>query len=517
MSDKKSDYDRFSGVLMHPTSLPNPYCFGGFGKEAREWLKLLSKNGIGVWQFLPLSPTDESGSPYSSPSSFAINTWFLDVDDLLIEGFLLEEDIKNLPIKNDVSKDTLDEYFLLANKRSKAIGRALRECWESQSSQVHNEFKDWSCKQLWLEDHTLFMQIRYENKQLPWWEWPSELANYNKLTLSNYKKQKKEALLEHSLLQWHLYRQWNSLRNLARELGVLLFGDLPFYVSRDSADVWSNRSLFSMLSDGSVYQQSGVPPDYFSETGQLWGNPVYRWKRHQLSNFRWWKQRFARQFEQVDLLRIDHFRAFKALWKVSGRDETAQNGYWSPSPGLKILSLLRRVYGKKLPLVAEDLGVITQDVEKLRDYFNLPGMKILQFAFDGNPDNPYLPENINTYNAVVYTGTHDNSTTETWWNQLNQDIKEKVSQRVSGDSLEPSWRLIEIGLSTKSILFVAPIQDLLSLNDEARFNTPGTLGGNWIWKLEKFDDTVIKAIVRYGQKSRFYGRFSENVQKLIGQ
>ena len=513
MNKPSPNQNRFCGVLLHPSSLPNENLCGGFGKESRDWLEILAKNGVSAWQFLPLSPTDSTGSPYSSPSSFAINPSFLDVNDLVHDGFLFPEQINQLP-GNELKDKNLFENFALAELRSRIIGQQLRESWEKQSFEIHSEFKNWCKKQFWLEDHALFMQIRFDNNQLPWWEWPTEFASHDKSCLSIYKNEKQQLLLEHYLLQWHLFRQWNLLRNLARDLGVLLFGDLPFYVSRDSSDVWSNRSLFAVLSNGDIDHQSGVPPDYFSETGQLWGNPVYRWKRHHFSNFRWWIRRFARQFEQVDLLRIDHFRAFKALWKVPGNNKTAENGWWSPSPGLKLLSLLKKKYGGKLPLVAEDLGVITKDVENLRDYFNLPGMKILQFAFDGNWDNPYLPENINDYKSIVYTGTHDNPTTNGWWDDINEDIKDRVHQRFSGNQEEPSWKLIEIGMSTKSCLFIAPIQDILCLNNHARFNTPGTVGKNWSWRLNGFDEVLTTAIKNYGDLARHHGRCSADVNTL---
>ncbi len=514
MNKISSNANRFSGVLLHPSSLPNEYLNGGFGQESRDWLKLLAENGIKVWQFLPLSPTDSTGSPYSSPSSFAINPHFLDVKDLVRDGFLTFDQSIKLPGFGFKDKN-LSDRFEISELRSRKLGQALRESWNKQSLKIHSEFTNWFNKQFWIEDHALFMLIRYEHNQLPWWEWPSNFSSYNKSDLTAYKNQKKELLLEQYLLQWHLSRQWSLLRKLAKELGVLLFGDLPFYVSRDSADVWSNRSLFSVLSNGEIYQQSGVPPDYFSQTGQLWGNPVYRWRRHQFSKYRWWKSRFAKQFEQVDLLRIDHFRAFNALWKVPGKDNTAQNGFWAPSPGLKLLALLKKKHGGKLPLVAEDLGVITKQVENLRDYFNFPGMKILQFAFDGNLDNPYLPQNIKDYKSVVYTGTHDNPTTKSWWEGLNDDTRSKVLEMSKGNQEEPSWKLIDIGLSTKACLFIAPIQDILCLDNRARFNTPGTVGSNWTWRIDKIDDWLKESISRYGDLARNYGRDSHDIYTLI--
>ncbi len=515
MSKTSANLKKYSGILLHPTALPSKRICGGFGQEARSWVKLLSENGIGAWQFLPLSPTDSTGSPYSSPSGFALNPWFLDENDLVHDGFLTIEKFKELPgsVFDDSSRF---DNFKLANIRSRKLGEALRESWNSQNAEAHIEFNNWKEKQWWLSDHALFMEIRFQNNLKPWWEWPKNFANYNRKVLDKYEHDHRNQLLEHFLIQWHLFRQWKKIRLLAKELDVLLFGDLPFYVSRDSSDVWANRSLFSVLSDGELLSQSGVPPDYFSSTGQLWGNPVYRWQRHKLSKFRWWRKRFARQFEQVDLLRIDHFRAFNAFWNINGIDKTAQRGYWSPSPGLQILSLLRKQYGKKIPLAAEDLGIITPDVERLRDHFDLPGMKILQFAFDGNLDNPYLPENINNYKSIVYTGTHDNSTTNGWWNEIDENTKLRVYEKLSSkEESSPAWMLIDIGLSTKSCLFISPLQDLLDLDNHARFNTPGTVSDNWSWRINDFDEKLLNALSKYGKLAISRGRSSQGIFSLI--
>ncbi|KGG12242.1 MULTISPECIES: 4-alpha-glucanotransferase [Prochlorococcus] len=503
---------RFHGVLLHPSALPNANICGGFGKEARKWLKLLASNGISVWQVLPLSPADQTGSPYSSPSSFALNPWFLDVEDLVADGFLSPTILDELT-QGEEYCNSVD--FDLANLRSEKLGQALREKWTSLRESLHKEFKNWVSKQFWLEDHALFMELKRQNSGLPWWEWPQSFASHNKKELNKLKHKYKDKLLEHFLLQWHLERQWLKIKTLAKDSGVLLFGDLPFYVSRDSADVWANRSLFSVLSDGSLYKQSGVPPDYFSETGQLWGTPVYRWKMHKKTHFNWWRKRVLRQWAQFDLLRIDHFRALKGFWAVPGNHNTAQDGYWFPSPGLKLLKSLFLDNNFKLPLVAEDLGIITQDVELLRDFFDLPGMKILQFAFDGNSGNPYLPENINRYRSVVYTGTHDNPTTLSWWSSAGDDVKNSVSNYLQSDIASPPWKLIEVGLRTKACLFIAPIQDLLSLDDKARFNIPGTISGNWKWRLNKFDEELFTALKDYGDLGRNCDRQFENVYSLL--
>ncbi len=513
MSEQKINSDRFCGVLLHPSSLPNSGICGTFGTEARTWLKYLAKNEIAFWQFLPLAPTDSSGSPYSSPSSFAINPWFLDAHDLVDDGYIPKISLEVLPGTISSNKKLLD--FGIADDRSNALGKLLRESWHLQSPSRQFRFAEWCDKQFWLEDHSMFMELRKQNNRLPWWQWPKHFALREMFQLNKWKYNNNELLLEHKLIQWHLHLQWQRLKKISNELGIFLMGDIPFYVSRDSADVWSNKTLFSVNSEGRILFQSGVPPDYFSETGQLWGTPVYRWNKHKRTHFRWWRERIKRQWQLVDLLRLDHFRAFSGFWKINGDQQTAQDGFWSPSPGLHLLNLLRRDCGGKLPLIAEDLGVITDDVEILRNYFKLPGMKILQFAFDGNNDNPYLPENIHDYRSIVYTGTHDNSTTYGWWLTLNDSNRSNIIQKYGGDFVKPYWRFIEIGLNTNTLLFIAPIQDLLGLDNKSRFNTPGTIRGNWSWRLEKFDSCLIEALENYNRLSKRSGRIFHNLKSSV--
>ena len=487
--------DRNSGILLHPSSLPDSPVCGSFGNPSREWLKELSLSGVGVWQFLPLAPPDPMGSPYSSPSSFAFNPWFLDENDLYREGFLetIFEGTENINKKVD---------FQLANSKAKSLSSSLVKFWERQDLSIKEEFEIWCKKQFWLDDHSIFMELRTQNKNDPWWKWPEKFAMYDKKELAKWKEENQNELLGHNLIQWHLDRQWKSIRKLAKELGISLFGDVPFYVSKDSADVWSNRSLFSILSNSDTFLQSGVPPDYFSETGQLWGNPVYRWSRHRANNFRWWRQRISRHLEQADFLRLDHFRALEAFWAIPGNDLTAQNGFWLPSPGKKLLGLIKRDCSEKLPLVAEDLGIITAKVEKIRDDFELAGMKILQFAFDGNEDNPYLPKNIQDENWVVYTGTHDNSTTLGWWRDMHHDQRQLLKEKIIDHENFSSWELIRIGMQTKAKLFIAPMQDLLNLDDSSRLNKPGTIENNWSWRLTRNDLNIKESIRRFGNLAK---------------
>ena len=423
------------GVLLHVTSLPG----GSFGVGAQQWLQLLSRHRVGVWQVLPLAPTDGTGSPYSSPSGFALNPSLLDQQDPLPP-------------------------------------------WTEQSTA---DYRQW-CRQQrhWLQDHARFMVLRARFEQQPWWQWPEPAARRSKAFLRQLDRDEAPAIEAEKQQQWWLQQQWQRLRGVAADCGVQILGDLPFYGAHDSADVWSLPQLFSLRRDGSLEQQSGVPPDYFSATGQLWSTPVYRWSRHRLNGYRWWLRRLERQLELFDLLRIDHFRALAGYWSVPGGDDTAQNGRWLPSPGRSILKRLKQRCGGRLPLIAEDLGVITPDVEALRDGFQLPGMKVLQFAFDGDPANAYLPHNFASGSWVAYTGTHDNATAIGWWQELSDERRRQV-EAVLGHPVEaPGWELLRLALASTADLAVVPLQDLMSLGDEARFNTPGTASGNWSWQLQ---------------------------------
>ena len=480
---------RSAGVLLHPTSLPGTPACGTLGAQARAWIDLLAEAGVGVWQLLPLAPPDGLGSPYSSPSGSALNPWLLDADDLVAEGALQPEDLAGVPGGGGERTDPRE-----AAARSRALARALAQRWPERGEEERRAFRLWRQRQrFWLPDHCLFMALREKHGLRPWWEWSPALVRRSRRALRAAAHEERQAVLEEGLLQWHLQRQWERLRERARRLGVTLFGDLPFYVAHDSADVWSRQGLFSLDRHGRLLAQSGVPPDYFSSTGQLWGTPVYRWWLHRLTGFRWWLRRLERQLDLFDLLRLDHFRALEAYWSVAGEATTAEEGDWCPSPGAQLLRSLRKRCQRegrlrsdgRLPIIAEDLGVITPDVERLRDYFALPGMKILQFAFDGQSTNPYLPANYQGPHWVVYTGTHDNATTLGWWRQLDDGVRGQVAALVGGEVRSPGWQLLEVALRSSAELVVVPLQDLLELGDEARFNTPGSTEGNWSWRLDR--------------------------------
>ena len=503
MSKQKVLKKKSLGILMHPSSIPGGEVCGTFGKGAKEWIKKLEKHGIEYWQFLPITPTDSTGSPYSSPSSFALNPWFLDIEDLIEKGFILISKKIELGLTTQ-NKNYFD--FDLANAYSEKLGDLLLQSWSSQSEERKLDFYKWTNENFWVEDYSIFTVIREEFNMLPWWQWPKEFKLKNNKFLKSWIKKKSEKILIKKLIQWHLDKQWKDIKNFAKLCNVNLIGDLPFYVSWDSADVWSNKSLFSIFKNGDLIFQSGVPPDYFSSTGQLWGTPTYFWSKHKNTNFYWWRNRFKRQFELMDLLRFDHFRGLAGYWRVNGNSKTAIHGKWISSPGRSLLNKLKIDLGtESLPIIAEDLGVITPDVEKLRKNFKLPGMKILQFAFDGNKDNPYLPRNINGENWVVYTGTHDNSTSISWWDSLEGNSKKRIRDEYKF-SEDPSLSLIEIGMKTDANLFIAPIQDILSLDDSSRLNIPGTTKNNWKWKLNRSLEEIEDNIKNFSELGDKFGR-----------
>jgi len=491
------------GILMHPSCIPGGRVCGTFGRGAKDWIKKLQSHGIEYWQFLPLTPPDSTGSPYSSPSSFALNPWFLDIDHLIEEGFIFISNLEELGPTNQ-NNNYID--FDAAINLTKNLGRLLLQGWSCQSEERKIDFNKWIRKNSWVEDYATFVVIREEFNMLPWWRWPKDFKIKNNEFLKSWTNTNSEKILIEKLIQWHLDEQWSAIKKFAKSCNVKLIGDLPFYVSRDSADVWSNKSLFSILKNGDLIFQSGVPPDYFSSTGQLWGTPTYFWAKHKSTNFNWWRKRFKRQFELVDLLRLDHFRGLAGYWRVNGNSKTAVSGRWINSPGRALLNKLKIDLGTNfLPIIAEDLGVITHDVEKLRENFELPGMKILQFAFDGNEDNPYLPKNIEGENWVVYTGTHDNSTSISWWECLENNDKKRIKEEYEF-SENPSWSLIKIGMDTNANLFIAPIQDILSLDDASRLNIPGTIKNNWKWKLNRPLGEIEDNIRRFSDLGNIFGR-----------
>lgn len=464
---------RRSGVLLHPTSLPGPGRVGRIGPEAVRFLDWMQAAGFSLWQLLPLNPPQEDGSPYACISAFAGDIRLIDPDRLVADGWLADGG----------GRTPLGQVLSDARRGLEADGGAA---WE--------EFRAFCTEQAsWLEDFALFVVIKRLQGNRPWWTWPTPLRGREPARLEQLRAEAKEALEGVRFSQFVFFRQWHGLRAEANARDILILGDMPIFVAHDSADVWAHPEYFDLDPQGQPVTLAGVPPDYFSETGQRWGNPHYRWDRMAADGFHWWLQRIGWALEGLDGLRIDHFRGFEAFWSIPASEPTAIAGSWQPGPGAALFEALLQHFGE-LPLLAEDLGVITPEVTALRDHFALPGMKILQFAFDGSPDNPYLPEH-HEERGVVYTGTHDNDTTLGWFESLPEASRTFVLESLGGSvkAKDMPWALIEAAFASPARVAVIPMQDAMALGGDARMNTPGTAQGNWSWRFDWKDLPVQRA------------------------
>lgn len=439
---------RRAGLLLHISSLPE----GNLGKHAYYFIDFLKKAGFSVWQMLPIGPT--SYSPYQCYSAHAGNLDFIDWQAWQEE----------LQIEQPYPLTMAYQLF-----KQKAAGHWI---------DVFEKFKQE--RQYWLKDYCTFVSLKEHFNGQPWWEWPEAVRLRNPDTLTEYQNKLAQDIDAQAYGQFVFCHQWQNVKHYANERGISLFGDMPIFVAHDSADVWSHPEAFKMDKRGNLISVAGVPPDYFSATGQRWGNPHYDWDQMKQDNFTWWQERMASQLICFDIIRIDHFRGFEAFWEIPASEPTAVNGHWVKAPGQALFQTLYNKF-KDLPLVAEDLGIITEEVDKLRLDFNLPGMKVLHFAFDKNPNNPYLPHNHEKL-SVAYTGTHDNDTTVGWYQKLNEEYKQFIHDYLSYPQESMPWTLIRSTLASVSSLAVIPMQDLLELGSEHRMNTPGTTDGNWRWR-----------------------------------
>jgi len=470
---------RQSGVLCHPTSLPT----GEFGPDAYHFVDFLAVSGFGVWQLLPLNPPDDQGSPYIGGSALALNTHFISSHLLREWGWLAEDASHNHALMLEMSHRHFQEH---ADKKDK------------------QRLKGFTRKQAyWLDDYTLFECIKRDQQGKPWYEWPKSLRDKGERAIEHVRKKHADDIAQIIYEQFVVDRQWQALREYATSRGVRVFGDLPIFVSLDSADVWANRDNFQLFKNGQPKVVAGVPPDYFSETGQRWGNPLYNWEVMEKDGFKWWLARMRRQLELYDLVRIDHFRGFEACWEIKAREESAIKGKWVKSPGDALFKCFNKHFGD-LPLVAEDLGVITEDVEKLRHRYHLPGMKILQFAFDGDVNNAYLPH-CHENDSVVYSGTHDNETTLGWYLGIDENTRADVNDYFACGEDDMPWPVIRATLSSVANMAVIPMQDLLALDNSARMNVPGVSKGNWAWKFHwgQVPDSLSAYLLRL---NTLYGR-----------
>ncbi|MDB9313006.1 4-alpha-glucanotransferase [Spirulina sp. CS-785/01] len=476
------DFERASGVLLHPTSFPSRFGIGDLGQGAYEFVDFLAKSKQKLWQILPLGPTGYEHSPYTMNfSAFAGNPLMISLEKLAEEGLLKAEELQPLT-GDDIQSDQVNFARVIPHKT-----QYLQQAFETFRSQpIPPEFEQFCQEQaVWLEDYVLFMVIHEQFPEQMWNEWEYDLRHRNPDALKAKAEECKDRVFYHKFLQFKFFEQWKQLRSYANERDIKIIGDVSIYVCENSADVWAHPEIFKLNPETlKPTYIAGVPPDYFSATGQLWGNPVYDWEKLKETEYAWWIERFRATLEYVDLVRIDHFRGFEAYWQVPFGETTALSGEWVEAPGEDFFETLRNKLGY-LPVLAEDLGIITPEVEALRDQFGFPGMKILLFAFSEGADHPYLPHNF-PRNCLVYTGTHDNDTTLGWWEKAGETEKANVAFYLGYDSPEdiPSitWGLMRLALSSVANQAIIPLQDILSLDNRARMNDPSVIPGNWRWR-----------------------------------
>jgi 4-alpha-glucanotransferase len=475
-------FDRLSGILLHPTSLPGPYGIGDLGRQAYKWLDFLAASGCGIWQVLPLGPTGYGDSPYQCFSTFAGNPYLVSFELLLEEGLLSKEDLEDMPSFDSRKVD----YGALISWKVELLNKAFERF--QKGSLYEEEYQQFRFEQhLWLEDFAFFMALKEKYGGGPWVNWPEPLRKRSVKETNEARRQNDEDIRKQIFRQFIFFRQWRRLRDYAHEKNIQIVGDLPIYVAHDSSDVWVNPDLYYLKDNGQPTVVAGVPPDYFSETGQLWGNPIYRWDVHAADGFRWWVARIRQTLNMVDVIRIDHFRGFVGYWEVPSEYDTAVNGRWVKGPGANFFEAVREQLGE-LPLIAEDLGVITPEVVALREQFNLPGMKIFQFGFASGLDDPFLPH-MYPINCIAYTGTHDNDTVVGWFEKAEEGEKVLCQEYLDTDGEDIAWDMIDALWRSRARTVVAPMQDFLSIGSEARMNYPSKLGGNWQWRLKSDEMT----------------------------
>ena len=473
-------FNRASGILLHPTSLPSRYGIGDLGQGAYAFVDFLASSGQKLWQILPLNPPGYGASPFQSYSAFAGNPLLISLDRLREQGLLTKEELQLVPsfAVDLVEFEQVTEYK----------GRLLRQAFQRfKKCQTSTENQTFLANSHWLPDYALFMALKEHFKGLPWNEWDKALAMRDEKALSEYRHLLREEIAYQIFLQLTFFSQWLVLKSYANDRGIKIIGDLPIFISYDSSDAWANPHLFELDNKGNPVKVAGVPPDYFSETGQLWGNPHYKWQEMAKDNYRWWGKRFQALLQTVDIVRIDHFRGFEAYWEIPAGELTAINGRWVKGPGEKFFATIIQQLGD-IPVIAEDLGIITPEVVALKEKFKFPGMKILHFNLHRGEKEEFLPENYEA-NAVVYTGTHDNDTTLGWYKKLlpadKEFLEDYLKLRPETEAEEICWRLIEVALHSKANTAIIPLQDVLCLDSEARMNYPGTVGGNWQWRFRQ--------------------------------
>jgi 4-alpha-glucanotransferase len=469
--------NRSAGILLHPTSLPGPFGIGDLGPVAYSWVDALARAGQKWWQVLPLGPTGYGDSPYQSPSAFGGNTNLLSPELLQRDGLADQNDLDGVHFP-----DEHVEYPHVTQFKNHLLGLAWHHFQSGRGAALRPEFDEF-CRQqaTWLEPFAVFSALSEEQGGKSWQEWPAALVRREPAALKKARERLADALGRHRFGQFLFTRQWKALKAHANGKGVRLIGDVPIFVASHSADVWSNPDLFFLDDKRRPTVVAGVPPDYFSATGQLWGNPLYRWDDSKRTGHAWWIARLRAALEQVDLVRIDHFRGFESYWEIPAGSPTAQGGHWVKGPGAEFFDVVQAALGG-LPLLAEDLGLLTPEVGELRDRVGLPGMRVLQFAFGDRPDNLYLPHNF-VHNTVVYTGTHDNDTSAGWYKNAQDHERRTLHRYAPAVGQDVPREMMRLAWSSVADFAIAPLQDLLRLGSEARMNMPGQAQGNWQWRL----------------------------------
>lgn len=506
------EFPRASGILLHPTSLPGRFGIGDLSKPAYDFIDFLKETGQRYWQILPLGPTGYGDSPYQSFSAFAANPLLIGLDWLVEDGVLAESDLNDAP----AFEQHRVEFGAVLQFKNAMLEKAHRNFIKSGSDQLKQEYLEFINEaNWWLEDYAAYRAIKDAHDGKEWTRWDPFLRDRQDDAMHFFRENNAAEIGARKFYQFLFFKQWLRLASYANSQGVKIIGDIPIFVAHDSADVWANRELFYLDEEGNPTKMAGVPPDYFSETGQLWGNPLYRWDLMKEREYRWWVDRIKQTLTMVDIIRLDHFRGFESYWAVPGGETTAVNGVWEPGPGAELFRAVEESLGD-LPIIAENLGLITPEVEKLRADMGFPGMHILQFALSPDPEaDDYKPYNFSP-NSVVYTGTHDNDTTVGWFRSEGagettrdqeqvQKERDYVLKYLGTDGGDINWDLIRLAFSAVSKTAILPLQDVLGLGSEARMNTPAREAGNWGWRFREGDLTPeIKA--RLAELTEVYGR-----------
>ncbi|MBQ9765554.1 MAG: 4-alpha-glucanotransferase [Lachnospiraceae bacterium] len=492
---------RMAGILMHPTSFPSPYGIGDMGQGAYDFVDFLAEAGQKLWQVLPLGPTGYGDSPYQLFSSFAGQPLIISLDELLKDGLFEERDVMDIPEWNSTAVDYGKVLEYKSRLYKKAYNRFLLNQDEERAYDYQRFIRN---NAFWLEDYCMYMACKEAFGGIAWTEWNERYKNPSAYDKEAISKELSNEMEYYRFIQYIFFTQWIKLKEYANDKGIRIIGDMPIFVAYDSADVWAHKELFQLDEEGFPVVVAGVPPDYFSETGQLWGNPLYDWDIMKADDYDWWIARIRQQLTLYDYVRIDHFRGFEAYWEIDYGEETAINGKWVKGPGHDLFNRIREVFGEKLPIIAEDLGVITPEVEELRDDFGLQGMKVLQFAFDGGADNPFLPHNC-VPNSICYTGTHDNDTTLGWYATASEYTRKHCEDYLGVSDESMAWVMIKTAYASVSKMAIVPMQDVLELGSEGRMNTPSMPSGNWSWRCEEtaFSKELSDKLLRLAE---LYGR-----------